>query len=153
MRQLRVKSHQCQDQQIVSISCTNDYSSSNEEQTSFDPGWNNQTTQIYSSSIQQAFKYQNGDELDSYITIGKHGTYGTGGYVYEFRGRLSELRNNLSELHQLEWINNQTRAVIIQFNLYNPNVQLFTSITLLIEFLSSSGLSTESYFEPFSFQS
>ncbi len=153
MRQLRVKSHQCQDRQIVSISCEDDYSFSNEEKTSFDPGWNNQTTQLYSSSIQQAFKYQNGDELDSYITKGKHGTYGTGGYVYEFRGRLSELRNNLSELHQLEWINNQTRAVIIQFNLYNPNVQLFTSIKLLIEFLSSSGLSTESHFEPFSFQS
>ena len=79
--------------------------------------------------------------------------YGSGGYVYEFRGRLIDLQSNLSQLHELEWIDSQTRAVIIQFNLYNPNVELFTSITLLTEFLSTSGLYPQSHFEPFSFQS
>ena len=149
------KSHQCQAQQTIFSKCEDDYSFSNEEKRSFEPEWksHNQTTEVYSSSIQKAFRYQSGDELGSYISVGNHGTYGSGGYVYEYRGRLSDLRSNLSELHQLEWINSQTRAVIIQFNLYNPNVELFTSITLLTEFLSTGGVHSLSRFEPFTFQS
>jgi hypothetical protein len=153
MRQLRVKSHSCRVKQNLFSKCEDDYSFLNEEKTSFEPGWINQTTQVYSSSTQEAFKYQNGNQLDSYIYIGEHGKYGAGGYVYEFRGRLADLQSNLSELHQLEWIDSETRAVIIQLSLYNPNVELFTSVTLLVEFLSTSGLYPQSRFEPFSFQS
>jgi polycystin 1L2 len=152
MRQLRVKSHQCQAKQNLSSVCEYDYSFSNEEKDSFEPGWNNVTTQMFSSSIEEAFEYKTGDELDSYIIVGDHETYSSGGYVYEFRGRLIDLQSNLSELHQLGWIDTQTRAVIIQFNLYNPNVELFTSITLLTEFLSTGGLDPQSQFQPFSFQ-
>jgi polycystin 1L2 len=152
MRQLRVKSHQCQIKQNLSSVCEYDYNFFNEEKDSFEPGWTNQTTQIFSSSIEEAFKYRTNDELDSYIIIGDHETYSSGGYVYEFRGRLIDLQSNLSELYQLEWIDSQTRAVIIQFNLYNPNVELFTSITLLTEFLSTGGLDPQSQFQPFSFQ-
>jgi len=82
-----------------------------------------------------------------------HETYGSGGYVYEFRGRLSDLRNHLSQLRQLQWINGQTRAVIIQFSLYNPNVQLFTSVTLLIELLPTGGIIPTARFDPLTFQS
>jgi hypothetical protein len=98
--------------------------------------------------------YQTGDELDNrFVYVGDHGTYGTGGYVYEFRGRLSDLQSNLSELHRLNWTDCQTRAIIIQFNLYNPNVALFTSVTLLVEFLSTGGLIPQNSFQPLSFQS
>jgi hypothetical protein len=155
MRQLRIKSQQCQVQLNFSSQCQYDYSFSNEEKGSFNPGWilNNQTNQIYSSTILQAFQYQNGNESNSYVYVGQYGTYNSGGYVYEFLGRLSDIESNLSLLYQLEWINSQTRAVIIQFNLYNPNVELFTSITLLVEFLSTGGLFPQSSFQPFSFQS
>ncbi|CAF4334284.1 unnamed protein product, partial [Adineta steineri] len=69
----------------------------------------------------------------------------------EFRGRLVDLQSNLSTLHQLGWIDDKTRAVIIQLTLYNPNVQLFTSVTFLAEFLSSSGVYPTAHFEPFNF--
>jgi len=67
MRQLRVKFEQC----YINSSCRYDYSLSNEEKRSFQPGWINQTTHIYNLTIQQAFKYQNNDELDSYIYVGE----------------------------------------------------------------------------------
>jgi len=72
MRQLRVKSQQCQVQFNFSSQCQYDYSFSNEEKQSFNPGWtlNNQTNQIYSSTILQAFQYQNGNESDSNIYVG-----------------------------------------------------------------------------------
>lgn len=143
MRQLRVKPHSCQLQLNLISECQDDYSSSNEEKGSFNPGWNldNQTYQNYSSTILNAFKYQNNDDK-----------YNASGYIYEFRGRLSEIRSNLSLLHSLEWINDRTRTVIIQFNLYNPNVALFSSITLVVEFLITGGLNPQYRFESFSFQ-
>ena len=64
--------------------------------------------------------------------------------IYEFRGRLFKL-------HQLKWIDNRTRAIIIQLNLYNPNVELFTSINFLIEFLSTGGINSQVRFEPMNF--
>ncbi len=153
IRQLRVKSNLCSDQRIISI-CENSYDSSNEETQSFQPGWTNETIgEEYSSSIINAFTYSTSDELGTYAYAGQHGTYEGGGYVYEFRGPLSYMRTNLSLLNQLEWIDEHTRAVIIQLTLYNPNVQLLTSATLLAEFLSTGGVFPSSSFQPIHFYS
>jgi hypothetical protein len=151
MRQLRIKTELCHTQKISSI-CEYDYNFFNEEKSSFEPGWVNQTTRVSNSSIDRAFMYQTGDQLDTEIYTGEHGIYSSGGYAYEYRGRLSDLQSNLSELHQFDWIDSQTRIVIIQLTLYNPNVQLFTSVILAVEFLSTGGLIPQSQFEPIFFQ-
>ena len=150
MRQLRIKSSLCSYQKLRS-NCINDYSLFHEEKDSSPPGWINETVEEYSSSIRQAFKYQSAEELDSYVYVGEHGSYSGNGYVYEFRGRLTDIRGNLSQLHQLEWINNHTRAVIIQLSLYNPSVELFTSVIFLTEFLSTGGIYSTARFEPLNF--
>ena len=155
MRQLRIKPDLCHVPGSVrqEISkCQVDYSLSSEEQRSFEPGWVNETTTVCSSAICRAFEYQSGDQRDTSIYVGDHATYGSGGYVYEFRGRLSDLQSNISQLHQLQWIDGQTRAVLIQISLYNPNVQMFTSVTLLVELLSTGGIFPQSLFEPLNFQ-
>ena len=133
MRQLRVQSHPCPYRKFNSI-CQKDLNLST--------GWTNVTFKKGNSTIERAFQYQSADKLDSYPG---------GGYVYEFRGSLSDLQNNLSVLHRLQWIDSQTRAVIIQLNLYNPNVQLFTSVMLLTEFLPTGGLQIKSQIEPIDF--
>ena len=150
MRQLRVKPKACDNQRIVS-QCIGDYSWFNEERRSYAPGWTHETNATYSSPIQQAFQYQSSHQLDTYVTLGKHGNYFGGGYVYELRGRLAEVRSNLSLLHQLGWINNQTRAILIQLTLYNPNVRLMTAVTLAVEILSSGDVDPSSRFEPITF--
>ena len=154
MRQLRVKALSCPAKQQLASRCEADYSFANEEKGSFQPGWKlpNQTVQLHNTTILRAFKYQTGDELGSYISIGDHESYGSGGYVYEFRGRLSDLRSNLSELHRLEWIDSHTRAVLIDCSFYNPNIELFASISLLTEFLPTGGVHPQSRFEPLSLQ-
>ncbi|CAF1131097.1 unnamed protein product [Adineta steineri] len=152
IRQLRVKSESCSDQRVILI-CEDSYSFSNEETELFQPGWTNQTIEdeIYSSSVIKAFNYTTSDELDTYSYIGEFGTYRGGGYVYEFRGRLSDMKTNLSKLHQLDWIDEKTRAVFIQLTLYNPNVQLLIAVTLLAEFLPTGGVYTTARFEPINF--
>ncbi|CAF3754605.1 unnamed protein product [Adineta steineri] len=151
IRQLRVKSELCPDQRIISI-CEDSYSFANEETQLFQPGWStNATTEEFSSSVIKAFNYSTSDELDTYSYIGKFGTYRGGGYVYEFRGPLSDMKTNLSTLRQLDWIDEKTRAVFIQLTLYNPSVQLLTAVTLLAECLPTGGIYTTAHFEPINF--
>lgn len=134
MRQLRIKSQLCSSERLMKT-CFEDYSSSNEDKNSYYPGWRNQTNnQELSSSILNAFQYQDKD-----------------GYVYEFRGSLSSLQTNLSLLHQLEWIDERTRQIIIELTSYNPNVQLFTSAKLTSEFLSTGKITTTTDIQPVNF--
>ena len=150
MRQLRVKSSPCSYPKLR-LDCVDDYDLFKEEKDSFAPGWINETSEEFSSTIRQAFRYQSSEELATYVYVGSHGSYSGNGYVYEFRGRLNDLRSNLSQLHQLQWIDSRTRAVIIQFTVYNPNVQLFTSVTILTEFFSTSAIYLTARFEPMDF--
>ena len=157
MRQLRVRSDACRMPDSLRsyfVSCYDDYSPGNEEQRSFEPGWIiNLTRQASTASVARAFQYRTSQQLDTYPFAGKHHTYPSGGYVFEFRGRLAQLQGNLSQLRQMNWIDGQTRAVLIQLTLYNPNVHLFTSVSLLAEFLSTGGVETLSKIQPMSLQS
>ena len=118
--------------------CKSDYSFSDEDRQPWFPGWKSISDNIsYSQFIQNAFIYQSGDEIDSFKYSGIENTYDDGGYIYEFRGLLNDMKSNLTKLHNLSWIDSQTRAVIIQIALYNPNVELFTSVTFLIELFNN----------------
>jgi len=150
MRQVRVRSEPCK-LKTFNLSCELDFRLSNEERDSFLIAWENVTTSKGNSTLEKAFQYQSKEELDTYTIVGNHARYPPGGYVYEFRGRISEIYSNLSALHENNWIDSQTRAVIIQFNLYNPNVQLFTSVLILTEILSTGGLHIKLRFEPILF--
>ena len=113
----------------VISSCEAGYSMFNEENQLFSPGWTyvlNSTTETignYSDSIRRAFMYNSSEHLDTYSYIGEHATYGAGGYVYEFRGKTSEIMANLSLLRELSWLDMQTRGVIIQMSLYDDVIR------------------------------
>jgi hypothetical protein len=64
------------------------------------------------------------------------------------RGKLSYIQGNLSLLRQINWIDRQTRAVLVEFSAYNPNINLVMVSTILVEFLSSGSILTKSQFDP-----
>ena len=43
----------------------------------------------------------------------------------------------LDELAMTDWLDLRTRAVFVEFTLYNANVNLYGSVIMLIEFLST----------------
>ena len=133
--------------------CTDDYLSLNEERGSFAPGWQSTTNLSFTRTISNAFVHRSSSELDSSTYTGHHATYSGSGYVYEFRGRLNDIRENLTLLRRLSWIDQQTRAILIQFSLYNPNTAQFTAVTLVAEFLANGGVFGHGRFEPFAFHS
>ena len=94
--------------------------------------------------------YTDSEELDTYTYVGEQATYGAGGYVYEFRGPMSQMVSNITALKELSWLDMHTRAVIIQMSLYNPNVNLFIFVTILVEFIPTGGASPSARVEPLS---
>lgn len=149
IRQLRVSFHPCLDTRFNITHCNKDYSLFDEDRSSYLPGWLTETNQtLEASRVTQSFVYRSSDDLDGYMYIGDHATYAGGGYVYEMRGSLNQIRANVSLLRGLQWIDDQTRAIFIQLTLYNPNVQLFTAVTLLAECVSTGGVFTSARFEP-----
>jgi len=60
-----------------------------------------------------------------------------GGYTFNFRRDPRVTSAKLSELKELDWLDLRTRAVFVEFTLYNANVNLYGSVIMLIEFLST----------------
>nr|XP_033818727.1 polycystin-1 isoform X2 [Geotrypetes seraphini] len=59
--------------------------------------------------------------------------YDSGGYVQLLGSSLEESRAILSYLQQKHWIDNMSRAVFVELAQYNPGVDLFAVVTLLLE--------------------
>ncbi|CAF3978323.1 unnamed protein product [Rotaria sp. Silwood2] len=158
MRQLRVRpEYDCRISDMfhnIVRWCSTNYQIWMADRRSFQPGWTLNTSHTsYSQSIQNAFIYRSSSEVDSYSHMTDYAFYDGGGYTYEFRGRLNDIKENLTLLHQISWIDRLTRAIFIQFSLYNPNAELFTSATITVEFPVTSGLIPSSRFDPFRFHS
>ncbi|CAF3412739.1 unnamed protein product, partial [Rotaria socialis] len=157
IRQLRVKKKLCSPEiishSLPNRSCYYEYSFLNEEKSLWKPRWllsNQSNDDEYSHSIINAFKYRSASELDSYIYATEYNTYFGGGYNYQLRGSLSEIIENLTQLEKTSWLDSNTRAIFLTFNLYNPNVNLFTYCSLLIENVPTIGrLIPRISFQPF----
>ena len=48
----------------------------------------------------------------------------------------------LQELEDHDWLDVNSRAVFLEFTVYNANVNLFGSVIMLIEFMSTGGAVT-----------
>ncbi|VDH94803.1 blast:Polycystic kidney disease and receptor for egg jelly-related protein [Mytilus galloprovincialis] len=50
--------------------------------------------------------------------------------------------SKISELISKLWIDERTRALFVEFTLYNPNLNLYSSVTIVFEFSSPGGITT-----------
>ena len=60
-------------------------------------------------------------------------------------------RNTVQYLKKNLWLDRFTRAVFVEFTVYNGNRNLFSTTVLLAEFLPTAGLVATPYFLPFRF--
>ncbi|XP_065660222.1 uncharacterized protein LOC136084058 isoform X4 [Hydra vulgaris] len=143
IRQVRVQSNSCMKANLVAklikIDCLSSYKISFDETRSFDLNWtipklynspNNPTTMPWS--------YQTWQELDGYPYAAGLETYYGGGYVVEI---FPKWKNQaiLNQVKKFRWIDRQTRAVIIEFALFNPATNYFSMVTMALEFPASGG--------------
>ncbi|XP_078525795.1 polycystin-1-like protein 3 isoform X2 [Lissotriton helveticus] len=102
-----------------------------EDEADYGAGWGplppNSTNE---SSI---WHYQTEDELEGYPIWAKFGTYSGGGYVAELGANCSTATSVLSYLKKSAWLDRLSKAVFVEFSVYNANANLFCVTTLILE--------------------
>jgi polycystin 1L2 len=136
--------------------CEYDYTPFNEDKENYDAGW--QPYQANSTSVRNAtwrkiygaFSYRHSADLDSLPFAAQYATYMGGGYVFDITPRQNALaiQEQLSLLQDQNWVDENTRAVFIEFTLFNPNINLFAYCTISFEFLSTGNIVKSFQFNP-----
>ncbi|XP_065660264.1 uncharacterized protein LOC105848477 isoform X7 [Hydra vulgaris] len=143
IRQIRVKPNTCIKANSVAnftIDCLPPYKTSLEETRDFGLNWTipkNYNSPIYPSTM--PWRYQKWQELDGYPYTANLDTYYGGGYVIEIFPKWKN-KAILEQVKKSKWIDRQTRAVIIEFALFNAATNYFSMVTLALEFPASGGV-------------
>ncbi|XP_034041945.1 polycystic kidney disease protein 1-like 2 [Thalassophryne amazonica] len=134
LRQVRVKKNSCQIAnsmlQFVPI-CHALYSWEVEDMGSYDPGWNHSIAD--NMSHLGPWTYQTQAELQAYPVWGQMVLYRGGGFAAELGPDLQNAIRTLQYLFENKWLDVYTRAIFVEFTVYNANVNLFCIVTLLLE--------------------
>uniref|UniRef100_A0A8C9RMB8 Polycystin 2 like 1, transient receptor potential cation channel n=1 Tax=Scleropages formosus TaxID=113540 RepID=A0A8C9RMB8_SCLFO len=133
VRQLKVKHNSCtipKDFQTEIADCFDVYSEPKEDNLPF--GLINGT----------AWTYHTEKELQGSSTWGLLATYSGAGYYQDLRLTKTKSAEVLQELMDNLWLDRGTRALFIDFSVYNANVNLFCVTSLLVEFPATGGALT-----------
>lgn len=85
------------------------------------------------------WKYSDWLELDSYPVIADITTYKGGGFTAVFGNRIEEDYEMLDYIIDSNWMDQQTRAVFLEFVLYNPTLNGHVMSQMLVEFPPTGG--------------
>ncbi|KAK9538026.1 hypothetical protein VZT92_005588 [Zoarces viviparus] len=113
--------------------CNAPFSWEVEDMGSYDTGWNHSVRDNISTSASSPWTYQTQSQLRAYPIWGKMVLYRGGGYVAELGPDSQNASSTLEYLFRNTWLDVYTRAVFVEFTVYNANVNLFCIVTLLLE--------------------
>ncbi|XP_042283303.1 polycystic kidney disease protein 1-like 2 [Thunnus maccoyii] len=136
LRQVRVQKNSCEiaDCMLLFVpDCHASYSWEVEDMGSYDPGWNHSTRDNISMSTFSPWKYQTEAQLRAYPVWGQMVLYRGGGFVAELGPDSQNASRTLEYLFTNKWLDVYTRAIFVEFTVYNANVNLFCIVTLLLE--------------------
>nr|XP_040057277.1 polycystic kidney disease protein 1-like 2 isoform X1 [Gasterosteus aculeatus aculeatus] len=136
LRQLRVQSNSCQIAAPMlhfAPDCNAPYSWEAEDMGSYGTGWNRSERVDTSTGTSGPWTYQTQSELRSYPIWGQMVLYRGGGYVAELGPDSQNATSTLDYLFKNRWLDVYTRAIFVEFTVYNANVNLFCIVTLLLE--------------------
>ncbi|XP_065682979.1 polycystin family receptor for egg jelly isoform X2 [Hydra vulgaris] len=143
LRQLRVEKDSClvhPDFKRIISQCKSWYTIFNEDNGNYAPGWNLLLNKTIKSKYSNPWQYQTSSVLQTYPFIGYLATYTGGGYVADLGNYPLKSHQVINDLHQNKWIDGRTRALFLEFSTYNPQVNLFGIVNLLLEFSPSSAV-------------
>ncbi|KAF1589543.1 UNVERIFIED_CONTAM: Polycystic kidney disease protein 1-like 2, partial [Eudyptes pachyrhynchus] len=135
IRQVRVKGDTCPISpklQRVIQECHAPYSRQTEDTSDYGEHWN---TSVFdnSSDLSSAWQYQSQSKLRGHPIWGKLAIYRGGGYVIHLGTDPKNASRTLQYLFNNVWLDTFTRAVFVEFTVYNANVNLFCIISLMFE--------------------
>ena len=98
-------------------------------------------------SCLERWEHQSMTELRGFPYWGTLTMYSGSGYVANLGYDPVTAYTVVSDLHSNGWLDVQTRAVFVEFTVYNANTNLFGIISIFIEFSPSSGAVIKAQFE------
>ncbi|NWR27090.1 PK1L2 protein, partial [Tachuris rubrigastra] len=135
IRQVRVKGDTCPVSprlQHVAEECHAPYSLQTEDTSVYGERWN---TSVFDncSELSSVWQYQSQSKLRGQPSWGKLAIYSGGGYVIHLGTDPGNASRILQYLFNNVWLDTFTRAVFVEFTVYNANVNLFCIISLMFE--------------------
>lgn len=121
----------------ISGGCRDFYGWDDDDTKPYNPKWETVPKENYSdfADVETPWVYQSAYKLLNAPFMGTVNTYKGGGYVVNFERNMRRTHNLLKELQDQNWLDLRTRAVFVEFTVYNPNVNLFAAMTMLTEFV------------------
>lgn len=115
--------------------CHDSYSPKNEDTDI----WDSQTGSFDRSSwsCPENWEYSEDEELGSFDSWGRFAVYRGGGYIANLGYNKLVARRVMDDLMRNNWIDSRTRAVIVEFSLFNPSTNLLTVASYFYEALPS----------------
>ncbi|XP_014797628.1 PREDICTED: polycystic kidney disease protein 1-like 2 [Calidris pugnax] len=135
IRQVRVKGDTCPISpklQHVLRECHAPYSLQTEDTADYGEHWNASVFDN-SSDLSSAWHYQSQSKLRGHPIWGKLAIYRGGGYTIHLGTDPKNASRILQYLFNNVWLDTFTRAVFVEFTVYNANVNLFCIISLMFE--------------------
>ncbi|XP_010180489.1 PREDICTED: polycystic kidney disease protein 1-like 2, partial [Mesitornis unicolor] len=135
IRQVRVKGDTCPippKLQHVIQECHAPYSLQTEDTSDYGEHWNASVFDN-SSDLGSAWQYQSQSKLRGHPIWGKLAIYRGGGYVIHMGTDPKNASRILQYLFNNVWLDTFTRAVFVEFTVYNANVNLFCIVSLMFE--------------------
>ena len=93
------------------------------------------------------WRHQTMVELRGFPYWGTMTMYSGSGYVANLGYDQETAYTVIADLHSNGWIDVQTRAVLVEFTVYNANTNLFGMVSIFVEFPPSSGAFTKTQYE------
>ncbi|XP_035665950.1 polycystic kidney disease protein 1-like 2 [Branchiostoma floridae] len=145
-KQIRVKSRSCGFHQrytslFLNQECNSGNSFSDGETRDFLPGWRLLSSSNSSEDFpeQSPWTYQIPDSGGELPVIADIATYGSGGYVAGVGRNKDAALAVIADLKEADWIDRYTRAVVVEFTVYNANINFFSTMSYTVEFLNMGG--------------
>uniref|UniRef100_A0A8C5L6G2 Polycystic kidney disease 1 like 3 n=1 Tax=Jaculus jaculus TaxID=51337 RepID=A0A8C5L6G2_JACJA len=102
-----------------------------EDMKNYRVGWGPPDTN--STKSDSIWHYQNQESLGGNPIQGEFATYSGGGYVVRLGRTSSTATRILQHLEQMHWLDHCTKALFVEFVVFNANVNLFCVVTLILE--------------------
>lgn len=125
------------------MECRDHYSMFDQEERNFTRGWkldNDSMTEEELERVDTAYRFHSMLELRGLPYWGVFSTYSGAGYVADLGTTRGKANSMLTQLKANDWVDVYTRAVILEYTTYNPNVNLFTYVLYVMEFPATGGV-------------
>ncbi|KAM5138143.1 polycystin-1-like protein 3 [Mantella aurantiaca] len=108
-----------------------------EDINSYEPGW---SVVRSNDTPKDMWSYYTEEDLGGFPIWAQLGYYSGGGYISELGLNGTSAASIFNQLQSTDWLDSFTKAIFVEFNVYNANINLFAIATFILETTVIGGL-------------